>query len=164
MVTANILYDTATGRILMAGLNSPSPVPTGFNVAVKEVPSVVNVFGKRLRPGTLELVNKDYINVDSATSVLRSTVQTVVFTKRDGETSAVMGNPTDNEAVLLSARQANQSFSQANRAAFFNILQTALVSGAGEFRIATGVAPGQETIVIFNDTLTPAFQIFTYTS
>lgn len=162
MITANILYNTATGRILMAGLNSPSPVPAGFNVAAKDAESIVDIYGKRLLPDTLALVDKDYIQIDSATSVPRSTVQTVVFTKRDGETNELKGTPADNEAVLLSARQANQSFSQANRAAFFNILQTALVSGAGEFRIATGVAPGQETIVVFNDTLKPAFQVFTY--
>jgi len=162
MVNVNVLYNTTTGRILMAGMNSPSPVPAGYAIVSRDVEPFQGIFGKRVDLATSNLVDKDYLQVDSATSVGRSTVQTVVFTKRDGETNALRGTPADNEAVLLSARQPNQSFSQANRSAFFNILQTALVSGAGQFRIATGVAPGQETIVVFNDTLRPAFQVFTY--
>jgi len=162
MVSVNILYNTATGRILYAGLNSPSPVPAGYGVVVKDMNPFTGIFGKRIRPTTLDLVDKDYLKIDSAIEVPRATVQAVVFTKHDGETNAFMGDPSDNEAVLISARQANQSFSAANRAAFFNLLQTALYSGAGEFRIATGLAPGQETIVVFNDTLRPVFQVYTY--
>ena len=162
MVTANILFNTTTGRILMAGLNPPSPIPDGYAVLAKDVEPFIAIFGRRVNPDTLQLVRKDYIKVENATSVPKSSVQVVVFAKRDGETNELKGTPSDNEAVTLSARQPNQSFSQDGRIAFFNILQTALVSGAGQFRLATGVAPGQETIVIFNDTLKPAFQLYTY--
>lgn len=162
MVNVNVLYNTTTGRILAAGLNSPSPVPAGHAVIVRDVTPFQSLFNKRVDPASSNLVDKDYLKVDSATSVPRSTVQVVTFSKHDGETNVLKGTPSDNEAVTISARQANQSFVEAGRAAFFNILQTALSSGAGQFRVATGVAPGQETIVVFNDTLRPVFQVFTY--
>jgi len=48
------------------------------------------------------------------------------------------------------------------RRAFFNVLTTSLMSGAGQVKVATGLAPGQETIVVFNDTLKPVFKVLNF--
>jgi len=163
MPNVNLLYDTTSGRILSANLNAQSPIPSGHAIVVKNVANFTEVFGKRIRPDTLELVDKDFLRVDSATTVPIATVQTAVFTKRNGETEELMDDVTDSESVLISAREPDGSFNAALRRAFFDVLTTSLVLGAGQVKIATGLAPGQETVVVFNDTLKPAFQGYTYT-
>ena len=51
---------------------------------------------------------------------------------------------------------------EAFRRAFFDLLQTALVSGVGQVKLASGLAPGKEILVVFNDKLRPIFQKVTY--
>lgn len=162
MVNVNVLYSDLTGRILATSLNSFGSVPSGFSVVVKDVTPMTGTFDKRIDPSTLALVDKDFIQVDSAKLVPIATVQTLVFTKRNGETNALEGDPGDNETVLVSARQSDQSFNEAARRAFFNVLQTPFSLGAAQVKVATGLAPGKETIVLYNDTLRPSFQVLDY--
>lgn len=162
MVTVNILYNTTTGRILSSGLNSPSPVPVGHAVVAKDISALTELFGKRIDPGTLLVVDKDYLKLDSDVELGISTVSPALFSKHDGETNALKGTVGDNEAVVVSARQPDFSFNAAYRRAFFDILQTALVSGVGQVKLAAGMAPGQEILVVFNDTLSPLFKTLTY--
>jgi hypothetical protein len=162
MVPVNILYNTVTGRILSASLNVISPIPFGHAIVVKTLEGVSAVYGKRIEPVGQELKNKHYLKVDSATTVPVATVIPTVFSKHDGETNALKNTVGDNEIVQVSARQPDYSFNAAFRRAFFDILQTALVSGVGQVKLACGVAPGKERIVIFNDTLKPVFGSFTY--
>ncbi len=162
MPNVNILYSASTGRILSANLNAQSPVPAGHAIVVKDVANFPEVWNKRIDPDTLALLDKDFLQVDSATTVPISTVTTSVFTKRDGETEELKDDVLDNEAVLISAREPDGSFNANLRRAFFDVLTTSLTSGAGQVKIATGLAPGQETIVVFNDTLRPVFKTYNY--
>lgn len=162
MVSVHILYNTTTGRILSAGLIAPSPVPVGHAIVVKSLEGVTAVYGKRVEPVGQELKNKHYLKVDSATTVPVATVIPTVFSKHDGESNALKNTVGDNESVTVSARQSDYSFNAAFRRAFFDILKTALVSGVGQVKLACGVAPGKERIIIFNDTLRPVFGSFTY--
>lgn len=162
MPNVNLLYSTSTGRILSGNLNSPSPAPSGHAVVVKEVANFTEIWGKRVDPDTLALVDKDYLQVDSATTVPISTVTTCVFTKRNGETNALEGDPSDSETVVISVREPDGSFNADLRRAFFDVLTTTLESGAGQVKIATGLAPGSETVVLFHDTLKPVFQTYNY--
>lgn len=162
MVNVNVLYNQTTGRILAAGLNAVSPVPSGFGIVVKDIAPMTGIFDKRINPDTLALVDKDYIKIDSATTVPIATVQTLVFTKRNGETNEMEDDPANSEAVLVSARRSDQAFVESERRAFFNILQTAFALGAAQVKVATGLAPGKETIVLFNDTLSPVFKVVDY--
>lgn len=162
MITANVLYNTTTGRILSAGLISPSPVPVGHAVTAKSIAALTDLFNKRIDPGTLQIVDKNYLKLDSATTVGIGTVSAELFSKHDGTLKTLMGSPGDNEAVQVSARQPDFSFNAAFRRAFFDILQTALVSGVGQVKLAAGLAPGNEILVVFNDTLTPIFKQLTY--
>jgi hypothetical protein len=162
MVPVNILYNTTTGRILSANLNVIAPIPAGHAIVVKILEGVTAVFGKRIEPVGEALLNKHYLKVDSLTTVPVATVIPTVFSKHDGETNALKGTVADNESVTVSARQQDYSFNAAFRRAFFDVLQTALVSGVGQVKLACGVAPGRERIVIFNDTLKPVFGSFTY--
>lgn len=162
MVPVNILYSTTTGRILSASLNVIAPIPFGHAIVVKTLESVTAIFGKRIEPVGQGLKNKHYLKVDSATTVPVATVIPTVFSKHDGEDNSLKNTVGDNEAVQVSARQPDYSFNAAFRRAFFDLLQTALVSGVGQVKLACGVAPGNERIVIFNDTLRPVFGSFTY--
>ena len=162
MPDVNLLYNGTTGRILSANLNSQTPIPSGHAIVLKAVANVSDVFGKRIRPDTLELVDKDFLKFDSATVVPKATVVTAVFTKRDGETEAPKVDPLDNEVVQISARQPDFSFDALQRRAFFDVLTTQLVSGAGQVKVATGLAPGKEMVVTFHDTLRPAFTTVEY--
>lgn len=162
MVAVNILFNTTTGRILSANLNAIAPIPAGHAITLKQLESVTALFGKRIDPISLEVKNKHYLKVDSATTVPVATVIPMVFSKHDGEDNSLKNTPADNEAVLVSARQPDYSFNAAFRRAFFDLLQTALVSGVGQVKLACGIAPGKERIVVFNDTLRPVFGSFTY--
>lgn len=162
MVTVNILYNTTTGRILSANLGAIAPVPAGHALLAKELEGISRTFDMKIEFPTLNLVAKDYVKVDSAVEVPVSNVVTVVVTKRNGETDELMDDPTDNELLQISARKDDMSFDEASRKAFFNRLTSQMTNGAGDLRVATGVAPGRETIVFFHDTLKPAFQVFTY--
>lgn len=162
MVTVNVLYNTTTGRILSAGLTSPSPVPAGHAVVAKTLAAFTELFGKRIDPGTLQIVDKNYLKLDSDDEIGVATVTPALFSKHDGETNDLMGDPGDNEAVLVSARQPDFSFNAAYRRAFFDVDQTALVAGVGQVKLAAGIAPGQEILVVFNDTLAPLFKTLTY--
>lgn len=162
MVTANILYATATGRILSASPNTISPIPAGHAIVARTVGSVSDIFDKKISPVGLSLVRKDFLRLDSPVEVETALVTTAVFTKHDGATQEAKDDPPDNEAVQLSARQPDFSFSAQKRRAFFDVLQTSLFQGAGQVKVATGLAPGTELLVVFNDTLSPIFQTLTY--
>lgn len=162
MPNVNILYNTTSGRILSADLNAQTPIPAGHAIVVKSLANFSEVWNKRIDPSTLALIDKDFLKVDSLTTVPISTVTTCVFTKHDGETEELKDDPTDSEAVLVSAREPDGSFNANLRRAFFDVLTTSLVNGAGQVKIATGLAPGKETVVVFSDTLKPVFQTYTY--
>jgi hypothetical protein len=162
MVPVNILYNTTTGRILSASVNAIAPIPVGHAIVVKTLEGVTAVYGKRIEPVGQELKNKHYLKVDSLTTVPVATVIPTVFSKHDGESNALKNTVGDNESVQVSARQPDYSFNAAFRRAFFDLLQTALISGVGQVKLACGAAPGKERIVIFNDTLKPVFGSFTY--
>ena len=162
MPPVNILYDSTTGRILSANLAVITPVPAGHLTTLKTLANLTDLFEKRIDPTPIDLLDKNFIQLDSAPTVPAATVQTIVFTKRDGETQELLDDPSDNDTILVSARKADLTFDEADRRVFFDVLQTALVEGAGQVKGAVGLAPGSETIVFFNDTLTPLFQKFNY--
>jgi hypothetical protein len=162
MVPVNILYHTTTGRIMSASVNAIAPIPLNHAIVVKTLEGVSAVYGKRIEPVGQELKNKHYLKVDSLTTVPIATVIPTVFSKHDGESNALKNTVGDNDAVTVSARQPDYSFNAAFRRAFFDLLQTALISGVGQVKLACGAAPGKERIVIFNDTLKPVFGSFTY--
>jgi hypothetical protein len=162
MPNLNLLYNTTSGRILSANLNAQAPIPAGHAIVVKNLENFTEVWSKRIDPSTLAFIDKDYLKITSATTVPISTVTTSVFTKQDGETDELKDDVADNESVLISSRETNGSFNANLRRSFFDVLTTSLVNGAGQVKIATGLAPGKETIVVFNDTLRPVFQTYTY--
>jgi hypothetical protein len=162
MVAVNILYNSTTGRILSASLNLISPIPAGHAIDVKTVGSVAEIFDKQIDPVGLPLVRKDFLRLDSSPELEVSQVVTSVWTKRDGATEVAEDDAEDNETVLISARQEDFSFDAAKRRAFFDVLQTSLFQGAGQVKVAAGLAPGSELLVVFNDTLSPIFKKLTY--
>lgn len=163
MVAVNVLYNLTTGRILSANLNAISPTPVGHAIAVKDLASLTDLFGKLINPGTLQVEGKNYLKIDSPVTLPTGTVDAALFSKHNGVTNDLMDDPGDNEPVVISARQPDFSFNAAFRRAFFDILQTSLVAGIGQVKLATGLAPGAEVIVVFNDTLMPVFQKYDYT-
>jgi hypothetical protein len=161
MVSVNILYNTTTGRILSASLNTISPIPAGHAIDVKPVDGVTDIFDKKL-DSALQLVRKDFMRYDSPAELQTATVSTAVWTKRDGATQEHMDDPSDDEVATISARQPNFSFDAAKRKAFFDVLQPQMFQGAGQVKIASGLSPGQELFVAFNDTLSPIFKVLSY--
>jgi hypothetical protein len=162
MVAVNILYNATTGRILSASLNPISPIPAGHAIDVKTVTSVVEIFDKQIDPVGLPLVRKDFLRLDSAAEIPVATVTTAGWTKRDGATEEAEDDAGDNEAVSISSRQPDYSFDAAKRKAFFDVLQTELFQGAGQVKVASGLAPGSEILVAFSDTLSPLFRKLAY--
>ena len=162
MPNVNILFNTTTGRILSSNLAAIAPIPVGHAITLKSVAEFTSLFDKRIDPVSLSLVDKDYLLIGSATILDISTVATVVFTKRNGETDELEDDLADNETVLVSVRLTDHSFDEAQRKAFFNVLSTSLFMGAGQVRMATGLAIGKEMIVLFHDTLKPVFKILDY--
>lgn len=161
MVNYNILFNTTTGRIQTANLASPTPIPVGFAITVKDVPEAADLFNKRINPSNLKLVNKDALELESDPVVSIATVNTMAFTKRDGETQELKGDVTDNEAVTIAAREGDLTFPVQEKS-FFDVLATALVSGAGQVKVASALAPGTQTLVVHNDTLKPLFKTLTF--
>jgi hypothetical protein len=162
MPNVNILYNATSGRILSSNLAAIAPIPAGHAITLKSVAEFTSLFDKRIDPVSLALVDKDYLKVGSATTLDIATVATTVFTKQNGETDQLEDDVDDNETVLVSARLEDHSFDESRRKAFFKVLSTALFMGAGQVRVATGLAPGKEMLVFFHDTLRPAFQVFDY--
>ena len=95
MVNYNILYDTGTGRIQTANLATITPIPVGFAVLVKDVPEASNLWNKRIEISNLKLVNKNTLELESDPTVSIATVNTMAFTKRDGETQELKGDVSD---------------------------------------------------------------------
>lgn len=162
MTNVNIVYDSVSGRILTAKVDPVSPLPSGHSVVVKDVAKLGDLLGKRIDPGPQALVDKNYLQLDSSATVPVSSVTTSVFTKRNGETNALMGGASDNETVQISARKTDYSFKAEDRQAFFDVLSTALVQGAGQVKVASGLAPGLEILVVHHDTLKPLFKTLQY--
>jgi len=162
MVSVNILYNTTTGRILSAGPAVITPIPAGHSIVSRTVDSVSDIFDKKIDPVGLPLVLKDFLRLDSPVELETAIVSTAVFTKHDGATEEAKDDPSDNETVLISARQPDFSYSTQKRRAFFDFLQTQLFQGAGQVKVATGLANGTELFVAFNDTLSPVFKQLTY--
>lgn len=162
MVAVNVLYNTTSGRILSASAGLISPIPAGHAIVTRTIDSVSDIFDKKIDPVGLPLVRKDFLELDSATELETAIVSTAVFTKHDGATEAAKNDPSDNEVVLISARQPDFSYSASKRRAFFDFLQTQLFHGAGQVKVATGLANGSELFVAFNDTLSPIFQTLIY--
>ena len=162
MPVVNIVFEDGSGRILSANIGTITPIPVGHTLTTKTIDSIPAICEKRINPSTLNLVDKDRLQIDSDTTVNFNTVITTVFTKRDGETNELLDDVTDNDTIQISSRKDDLTFKEVERKAFFDVLQTALLQGAGQVRIATGAAPGKETIVLFNDGLTPVFETFIY--
>lgn len=162
MPTINILFENGSGRILSANLATITPIPAGHTITTKTLDKLTDLFEKRIDQPSLDLVDKNFLQIDSDILLPIEAVRTVVFTKRDGETKELLDDVLDNDTILISARSSDQTFDEDDRQAFFEVLQTALLQGAGQVKIATGLAPGKETIVLFNDTLTPVFQVLDY--
>jgi hypothetical protein len=161
MVNYNILYDTGTGRILNANLATITPIPVGFAVLVKDVPEASNLWNKRIEISNLKLVNKNTLELESDPTVSIATVNTMTFTKRDGETQELKGEVSDNDPVVVSAREGDLTHSPLEKS-FFDTLATALVSGAGQVKLASALAPGTQTLVVHNDDLKPLFKTLTF--
>lgn len=162
MVAVNILFEDGTGRILSANLADIAPIPAGHSITQKTLDNITDLFEKRIDPPSLALVDKDFLQIDSVTAIPISTVTTAVFTKRDGETNELLDGAEDDDTVQVSARRSDQFFDAADRKAFFDVLQTDLFEGAGQVKLASGLAPGLETVVLFSDRLTPVFKVFQY--
>lgn len=163
MTVAQILYNTTTGRILSSSLGTISVVPAGHAVIARDVASFTGLSQKQVSLSTLQPVDMDYLEIDGGTEFPIATVQGVGFTKRNGETNALMAMPTDNETVRIGLRQPDESyFFNLDQEAFLDVESVQLVDGAGSVKVATGVAPGNEVLVLHHDTLVPVFARITY--
>lgn len=162
MVNVNVLYDSLTGRILSA---SPHVIvaPPGYSLLVANVADASVLVGQKVQlTPTPSVYPKDVLRYDSDAVLGVATVDTAVWTKRDGVTDALEGTVGDNDPFLISARQPDYSFRAPNRRAFFDVPQGVLLSGAGQVKIATGLAPGTEIVVVYSDTLRSIFETLTY--
>lgn len=162
MANINIIYNTTTGRILSASLTAIAPVPSGYDVTVKDIPGITSLFEKRINPTSLDLEDKDFLQLDSSAEIPVSTVSSVVFTKRDGETSELKDDPADNESVTIGTRKSDLSFKDSERIAFLDRYATQLVQGAGEAKLASGAAASSETLIVHHEDLTPIVETISY--
>lgn len=162
MVTVNVLFDNVSGRVLYAGLEPPSSIPAGMSVIARDMASLTDIFDKRINMNTLQVEDKSKLQLDSSAAIPISTVTTALFSKHDGVTGNLMDDSSDDEVVQISARQPDFSFNAAFRRAFFDVDHAQLDHGVGQVKIAAGQAPGDEILVVFNDTLRPLFQTLTY--
>lgn len=162
MPSVNVLYDTTTGRILAASLGAISPVPAGHAIETKTLDGVSLLFEKRIDPTTLNVIDKDYLEMTPAGTIKIATVPTVVLQKKNGETDAAEDDVDDDEAFSVSTRDADQGFTAPGQLAFFNVLSGALSLGVASLKLAAPPGPAKEVLVFRNDTLRPLFKAVEY--
>lgn len=162
MVNVNVLYNETTGRILSASVDPISPVPAGHAVVVKDLQSVLDLADRRLSIPLLTILPKDFIQAEGESALPVASVETVAFTKRDGSTKALMDDVGDDEALLVSVRNQDFSYTPEAARAFFDDTSIAFESGAAQVKMATGLASGKEMLCVWNDDLRPLFKVYDY--
>lgn len=163
MINVNVLYNTTTGRILLAKQGAIAPTPGGFAILAVSLVSMGDVFGKKVDTVGLTLVPKDYLEVVSPTDLDIATVQTIVFQKKNGVSAAAMVGLSDDEPFRVSTREPDYSLNMDVSSTFFDTKSGLLENGAGQVKMATSLAIGQQVLVVWNDTLEPAFTPVNYT-